>query len=273
MIELRSFSATARALIDRAIDVARREPGVVALTLGGSATLATIDQFSDVDLVVVCRDEQQPALLADARQFADRAGSVLVSFTGEHVGEPRLLICLYGPPLLHVDLKFVALGDLKRRVEEGIVLWEREPGTLGRATAGTAASWPRPDLQWIEDRFWVWVHYAAGRIGRGELFECLDACGYFRSTIFGPLLAVTHGQRPQGVRRLERYAGEALPELVETVGDHTPDGCLRALRASIKLYTRLREEIDDGSLARRAEAEVATLDYLEEVAAALPRLP
>jgi hypothetical protein len=31
---------------------------------------------------------------------------LLVGFTGEHVGEPRVLICLYGPPVLHVDLKF-----------------------------------------------------------------------------------------------------------------------------------------------------------------------
>jgi hypothetical protein len=267
-----SFSSTARDLVDRAIEVAGQEPGVVGLTLGGSAVLAAIDQFSDVDLVLVCRDDQQATLLAEARRFAERLGPVLASFTGEHVGEPRLLICLYGPPLLHVDLKFVALGDLKRRVEEGIVLWEREPGALRRATAGIAPSWPQPDMQWIEDRFWVWVHYAAARIGRGELFECLEACGYFRATIFGPLLAVAHGQRPQGVRRLERYAGEALPELEETVGDHTLDGCMRALRASIKLYTRLREEIDHGSLARRAEAELATLAYLEEIAAALPRL-
>ncbi|MER7057532.1 MULTISPECIES: hypothetical protein [unclassified Streptomyces] len=28
-----------------------------------------------------------------------------------------------------------------------------------------------PDLQWIEDRFWIWVHYGATKLGRGELFE------------------------------------------------------------------------------------------------------
>jgi hypothetical protein len=121
-------------------------------------------------------------------------------------------------------------------------------------------------LQWIEDRFWAWVHYTATKIGRGELFECLEACGYFRTAIFGPLLAVRHGERPQGVRRLERYSGEALRELEETVGDHTREGCLQALGASIGLYTRLRDEMDDGSLVRRVEAQAASLDYLHEIA-------
>lgn len=257
-------------MLARVIDVASGEPGVLGLTLGGSAVVGGIDEFSDLDFVVACRDEDQPALLARARQFAERLGCLLISFTGEHLGEPRLLVCLFGPPLLHVDLKFVALGDLKHRVEEGIAVWEREPGVLSRATAGTAASWPQPDLQWIEDRFWLWIHYAAGRIGRGELFECLEACGYFRSVIFGPLLAVVHGERPQGVRRLERYAGDAISELEETVGAHTPATCLRALWASISLYRRLREETDTGHLVRRAEAEAASVDYLRQIAEAFP---
>lgn len=246
---------------------------MVALTLGGSAVVGEIDEFSDLDFVVVCRDDGQPALLAEARQFALRLGALLASFIGEHVGEPRLLICLYGPPLLHVDLKFVALSDLRHRVEEGLVLWEREPGILSRATAGTEARWPLPDLQWIEDRFWVWVHYAAGKAGRGELFECLEAFGYFRTAIFGPLLAVRAGRRPQGVRRLEWYAGDALPEVEETIGDHTREGCLRALVASIGLYTRLREEIDDGTLDRRVEAEAASRHYVHAIAASTAESP
>jgi hypothetical protein len=49
--------------------------------------------------------------------FAGALGPLLSAFTGDHVGEPRLLICLYGPPLLHVDLKFVTPADLAERVE------------------------------------------------------------------------------------------------------------------------------------------------------------
>ena len=55
------------------------------------------------------------------------------TFTGEHVGESRVLICLYGPPLLHVDLKFVSLSD----------------AAMGRQeTARSGGTGPRKKLRW-----------------------------------------------------------------------------------------------------------------------------
>ena len=46
-------------------------------------------------------------IMAQRMAFAGTLGHLLHAFTGEHVGEPRLLICLFGPELLHVDLKFI----------------------------------------------------------------------------------------------------------------------------------------------------------------------
>ena len=75
--------------------------------------------------------------------FAAGLGLLLACFTGEHVGEPRLLIALYGPPPLHVDLKFVADRDLDDRVEDGLVLWQRD-GAVEAALRRAEAVWPRP---------------------------------------------------------------------------------------------------------------------------------
>ena len=50
--------------------------------------------------------------MAQRKVLAGTLGHLLHAFTGEHVGEPRLLICLYGPELLHVDLKFMDLAAL-----------------------------------------------------------------------------------------------------------------------------------------------------------------
>jgi Nucleotidyltransferase domain len=152
----------ARPMVAAAIAAARADPRIVGLMVGGSAGTGTMDEFSDLDFGVVCRDEHQPELLEEAPAFAAGLGPLLACFTGEHVGQPRLLIALYGPPPLHVDLKFVADRDLDDRVE---------------------------------DRFWVWVHYGATKIGRGELFECLDVVAAFRGMVFGPLVALGRGQR------------------------------------------------------------------------------
>lgn len=255
----------ADAFVGRAIGVLRDDPRWLGLLAGGSAVTGGMDEFSDLDLVLVCRPEDHPALLREAPETAARLGPVLAGFTGEHVGEPRLLIVLYGPPPVHVDLKLVAEPDLDHRVEDGLVLWQRD-GALDRALTRAAARWPGPDRQWIEDRFWIWVHYAATKIGRGELFECLDALGFLRDTVFGPLLAVAHGQRPQGVRRVERYAPEWVPALRATLGDHSAAGCVAAVRAAIDLYRRLREDAPAG-LVRRADAERVSVDFLDAVAA------
>jgi hypothetical protein len=256
--------AQVREIVDAVSAAVRSDPRLLGVTIGGSAVVGTMDEFSDADFVVVCADDAHGEVLAEARDFAARIGPLLAAFTGEHVGEPRLLIALYGPPLLHVDLKFVARSELASRVEDGLLVWERD-GEVTATRSETAAAWPRPDLQWIEDRFWIWIHYGATKLGRGELFECLDVLTYLRAAVFGPLLAVMHGQRPQGVRRAERYAPDAVRALEATIGDHTSAGCAAALRSSVELYRRLRAQLADPSLVERREAEAAVLAYLDEL--------
>jgi hypothetical protein len=128
--------------------------------------------------------------------------------------------------------------------------------------------WPQPDPQWIEDRFWVWIHYGATKLGRGELFECLDMLAAMRAIVFGPLIAHRGGHRAARVRRLERMAPGLVPALEATVGDHTPHGCAAALRASVALYRQLRG--DALALVWRTSAEAASLDYLAQIEAGLP---
>jgi len=74
---------------------------------------------------------------------------------------------LYDDPLLHVDLKFITLDEFWERVEHPVVLLDTEQALQNLINA-TKAEFPMPDYQWIEDRFWTWIHYALLKIGRGE---------------------------------------------------------------------------------------------------------
>jgi hypothetical protein len=264
-VSYRLISPLAGPLTDRLLGLAKADERLLGVTLGGSAAHGTTDRYSDLDFVIACRDEDHAALLAELPRVAARLGPLLVAFTGEHVGEPRLLIALYGPPLLHVDLKLVAGRDLTQRIEDGVVLWERD-GAVTDALAQGPAIWPAPDRQWIEDRFWVWIHYAAAKIGRGELFECLDLLAMLRSSVFGPLIALRAGVRAQGVRRLEQLDPPMVTALTATIGNHSEAGCLAALRAATRLYRQLRDE-GDGRVVPREAAEREALAYLERVAA------
>lgn len=252
-------------MTDHHVEAARRavaglsqDPRIAGVAAVGS-WLGAMDEFSDLDLVVAVYPEHEEAVRAERMAIAGSLGPLLAAFTGEHVGEPRLLICLYGPPLLHVDLKFVALGDLARRVEEPAILWQRD-GALDRALAGSRAEYPQPDLQWIEDRFWIWIHYAALKIGRGELFETIDFLGFLRGRVLGPLLLARAGHTPNGVRRIEQWVPGAVDALGQTIASHDRADCGRAVRAAVALYRDLR---GDQPITRRAEAEAEAVRFLD----------
>jgi hypothetical protein len=172
-----------------------------------------------------------------------------------------LLICLYGPPLVHVDLKFVALTDLADRVEEPVVLWQRGD-EMSRALALGVARYPQPDPQWIEDRFWTWVHYVAVKIARGELFEVLDSLAFLRARVLGPLALLRAGHRPAGVRRLEQLAPADAIALKDTLAGHDRASCVAALKSAITLYRGLRE---GHPVVRLESAERAACAYLDDV--------
>ena len=167
---------------------------ILELAAAGSY-LTGMGRFSDLDLIVVTEPGQQDEVLSDRITIARKLGAYLEGFTGEHVGEPRLLITLYGTPLLHVDLKFVSLADVHVRVEEPFVLWQRD-GRVSPALSASPSAYPQPDIAWIDKRFWIWMHYALLKIGRREIFEAIDMINFVRSNVLGPLALRRAGAWP-----------------------------------------------------------------------------
>jgi hypothetical protein len=139
------------------------------------------------------------------------------------------------------------------------VLWERDD-RLRNAMAASAAMYPEPDAAWIEARFWVWVHYAAARIGRGELFEVLDHLAFIRSRVLGPMGLRQGGARPSGVRRVEIAVPQFADQLRETLATYSAADCCRALRRTVALYRALRSI---PLVDRRAEE--AAMSYLAQI--------
>ncbi|WP_141505343.1 nucleotidyltransferase domain-containing protein [Paenibacillus luteus] len=237
----------------------RRVRGLLA---GGSMMTNTMDEYSDLDLIIVYDSAYQGQIMSERLAIAEGLGTLLSGFTGEHVGEPRVVICLYGPDPLHVDLKFVTLEELNVRIENPLILWEQDQ-VISHIFEKTFPSHPYPDAQWIEDRFWVWVHYGATKLGRGEWFELIDHITYIRSAVLGPLVLIQNGQLPRGVRKLEKYAINELEDLKKTIPAHSFESCYHALKSAISLYRRLRQASD--ALLLKEEAEHVSVAYLEEV--------
>ena len=250
--------------VSRTTDAVAADDRFLGLAISGSWVRDEIDEFSDLDLLVVC--EEDTALdLAVMRNFADSLGLLISSFSGEHVGEPRLLICLFdAEPVIHVDIKFMTLSGLKTRSYNSVVVYEREStiSTLYKSSEPTPF---KPDPQWIEDRFWTWIHYAALRIGRSELFDLVSFLGFIREKVLGPLALHAAGFPPFGVRRIERYLPEFSRQLEETIPAYDVESCYSATLASIKIYRELRASASDAIIVNE-RAENASVQYLGEVA-------
>ncbi len=247
-----------REFLQQLINRLNNDQRIVGVAAGGSFITNSMDEFSDLDLIIAVEPAHYAEIMVERMKIAASLGRLLAAFTGEHVGEPRVLICLFEAPLLHVDLKFVSLDDVATRVEDPIVLWERE-GRLSSALDDSEAEFPTRSPQWIEDRFWVWVHYAATKIARGELFEAIDFLSFLRGTVLGPLALARSGARPTGVRKIETIAPAFAVELQRTIARYDAADCLRALRACVELYRSLTPRKNP------EKVEVAVMEYLAEV--------
>ncbi|RYZ30284.1 MAG: nucleotidyltransferase domain-containing protein [Chitinophagaceae bacterium] len=253
-----------KAFIEKAIDKLKDDPQVLGLAVAGSWITNEIDKFSDVDLILFTSEKisgDKDMMMA----YAQRFGKLLSAFTGEHVGEPRLLICLYDDPLLHVDIKFLTPEEYTSRIEDPVVVFERE-NVLTNLMKASKAQWPYPDYQWIEDRFWTWVHYATLKLGRGEDFEALDFLSYVRSTVLAPLLQIKNRHLPRGLRKVEtRLANEDFETLKSTVASYDKQSLFTALENSIALYRLLRKNLFGNDVQLQKTAEEKVMEYLDTI--------
>lgn len=249
------------AFLARIAEITEADARLLGLLIGGSHVSGTTDRFSDLDCVLVADDIAYRAVLDDRRNLAARIGPLLHAFTGEHVGEPRLIICLYERPILHVDIKVVTLEMLRDRVEDPKTVWARDDRILDVLNSSTA-HWPRQTPEWFEERFWIWAHYAAMKIGRGEIFEALGMFAFLRQRVFGPLLAERAGQRQYEVRRIESLIPESVPLLGALTPPPDRGRCAEALTRAMDAYLDLTKS--PAPTNRNPAAEGAVRRYLAD---------
>lgn len=244
--------------------VLEKDDNVIGLAVAGSWLTNELDSYSDLDLILVTQEKvsgDKNRMIA----YAKRLGDFLSGFTGEHVGEPRVLICLYDNPLLHVDIKFVTPEEFRSRIETPVLLLDKN-GQLAQVIKDTTAVFPYPDYQWIEDRFWIWTHYMLLKIGRGEYTEAFDFTGFLRMTVFGPLLHIKNKNLPRGVRKVETMLPPAdFDKLKATLPAYSRQALLASLRNSVALYRQLRDALYTDNVKLQLETEEKVMTYFDRI--------
>jgi len=246
------------------VEIIKKDSNVIGLAAGGSYISDELDEYSDLDLILITKNKiggNKEKMTAYVKSFGD----FISGFTGEHVGEPRVLICLFDNPLLHVDIKFLTLPEFADRVENPVVLFERE-NQLTEIIKTTKAQWPLLDYQWIEDRFWTWVHYVAGKAARGEYFECIDGIDFIRAKVLAPLLQIKNKKKPRAMRKVETEL--TLPDLENlkiTIAQYNKESIIKALDNAVSIYKSLRRKLYAENVQLQTRAEKKSLEYLKEI--------
>lgn len=250
--------------VNKIIEEVKDDENVIGLAVAGSWLTNEIDEFSDLDLILITI-EKIGGNKNKMFDYAKRIPHFLSGFTGEHVGDPGVLICLYNNPLLHVDIKFVTLEEFRQRIETPIILLDKK-GELKNVLEQTEPEFPYPDYQWIEDRFWIWVHYALVKIGRGEYVEAFDFFGFMRLVVFGPLLHIKNGNLPRGVRKVEtQLSAKDFAQLQATLPAYSKTSLLDSLQQSVLLYHQLRQELFTSTVSLQTETELTVMKYFKQI--------
>jgi predicted nucleotidyltransferase len=249
--------------IEKVKEASASNDSIDGVAVGGSYATEEIDSYSDIDFVIILKNGisfHRDQMIS----FASSFGNLLSSFTGEHVGEKQLLICLYESPLLHVDFKFIQVSELKDRIENPKLIYHNNSKIIS-ILENSYPHWPHPDFQWIEDRFWVWIHYVATKLGRGEWFEAIDFLSFLRTCVLGPLLHTKYNSLPRSVRKLEFIISEAdLHLLKATIPAYDFDSIYDSILTCVDLYNQLRLSVFDSNTKLFEKAERHAIEFLKK---------
>lgn len=136
-----------KALIDRVVHFIEGDLRFAGAAIGGSYITKTMDKFSDLDFILVSQDDCYQEVMEERFGIVEQFGNLLSAFIGDHVGEPRLIICLYDNPIIHMDFKFVVAKDIIERVEDPVILIEKD-NCISDVLSKSSSKYPVPDLQW-----------------------------------------------------------------------------------------------------------------------------
>jgi len=249
--------------INKAIPVFKKDKRIVGVALGGDYARGTMDEYSDLEFIIAADPSTFNEVLKEKEKIAASIGTLLAAFPATHIHRPDLLICMYGDPVVHVDLYFYPLDKIGERMDDPVIQYE-QGSLMSSEYAKTEARIPEPNLQWYEDRFWIWVHYIANKIARKELFDAIEGLSVLRQQALGPLILLKNGHPPLGVREIERNCPMEIPRLVNTLASHDQKSCLKALKSATDLYIYLRG-FNVSQVDRREAAEKKALQFLNYV--------
>jgi predicted nucleotidyltransferase len=228
------------------------DPRCLGIYLWGSAGKGTADQYSDVDIALVVRDEAFEAVKGELRSICERLCGHVEVWLPE--GEQERF-CNYaflfhaGSDLLLYDFSVMTEGFLRERGGSRLDRILHDPrGLLGAAKTDRPVQRYSPDrLPQTIDEYWVYAYLNGKYYQRADVFKLL----YVQNCLFQIHLRLLHALRPEAEwgwwpLHIKYLSDEHQEELLVYFGANEPEKIAAALAAELDLFSR------DARLACRA---------------------
>jgi predicted nucleotidyltransferase len=247
-MENRLFTSEARRkTLDLVVDALKEDQRIAGVLIVGSGAVGFDDDYSDIDLCVVCPDDQTLSIYQDWRERFEKLLPI-IGCSPVTYGPNSHLYALLLDGFLELDAGFISLGSLAAKRERWKVAFDRS----GKIASIMTASWESrkpidPEREYLPRVSGIWHHvlHVGSALRRGQPWKALHYLETIRNRAI-ELAALRRGLDIGHFREADGLPEELLAELRKTMPTRVEDSeIIRALGCAIDCFFREAQAYDE----------------------------
>ena len=226
--------------LDRVLDALDADERITGVLVVGSGAVGFDDNYSDVDLCIVCPDDQTLSIYQDWRERFEKLLPVIHCCPVTYNPSSHLYALLLDG-FLELDAGFIGMGSLTAKRERWKVAFDRS-GEIARIMAD---SWKNrkpvdPKFEYMRRVEGIWHHvlHVGQALRRGQPWKALHYLETIRNRTI-ELAVLRRGLDIGHFRDADRLPDGLLAELAQTLPLSTEESeIIRALECAIECFFR-----------------------------------
>jgi len=232
--------------LDRVLAALEADERIIGVLVVGSGAVGFDDDYSDIDLCIVCPDDQTHAIYQDWQGRFEKLLSVIHCCPVTY-SPSSYLYALLLDGFLELDAGFIGIGSLAAKRERWKVALDRS-GKIASIMTASRESRPPTDLKFEYLRrvegIWHYVLHVGAALRRGQPWKALHYLETIRNRTI-ELAVLRRGLDIGHFRDADRLPEDLLAELQETIPTKVEDSeIIRVLERAIGCFFREAQEYD-----------------------------
>ena len=232
--------------LDRVLHALEADERITGVIIVGSGAVGFDDDYSDIDLCIVCPDDATQAIYEDWGERFENLLPVIHCCPVTYNPSSHLYALLLDG-FLELDAGFIGIGSLAAKRERWKVAFDRS----GKIASIMTASWESrkpidPEREYLPRVAGIWHHvlHVGSALRRGQPWKALHYLETIRNRTI-ELAGLRLGLGIDHFREADRLPANLLAELAQTIPQQTDDAeIIRALECAVGCFFREAREYD-----------------------------